>query len=171
MIYAPDEDTLFLLDNVEPKGRILEMGAGSGYISIELKNKGFEVLAVDIDNEAVKKIFDQGIRAVVSGLFSDVHGKFDTIIFNPPYLPGKIEDDITIFGGKNGQEVLEKFLEQVDVHLEKNGRIFMILSSFNDLNYLKDKFENFCFKLLKEKKFAFHSIYAYLIWRCTDELP
>ncbi len=169
MIYKPDEDTFFLLDNIIPKGKILEMGAGSGYISYQLKKMGFEVVAVDIDKESIEKISSLDIKAVLSNLFENVSGKYDTIIFNPPYLPGNIEEDITIFGGDKGQEVIEKFLEQVDDHLEKNGNIYIIFSSYNDIEHLKTRFYYFCFKRLNEKKFAFHSIFVYKLWRCEDE--
>lgn len=171
MIYAPDEDTFFLLDSVIPRGKVLEMGAGSGYISIEIAKKGYDVTAVDLDAESIEMIkkVSNNVKTIVSDLFKCVNGRFDTIIFNPPYLPGTIDDDRTIYGGKNGQEIVEQFLDQADAHLEKNGKIFIILSSFNDIESLERRFKNFCFRRIGEKKFAFHSIYVYLIWRCGDE--
>jgi len=172
VIYEPEEDTFFILDNLIPIGKILEMGAGSGYISLALAEKGFDVTAVDIDPEAINKIKskNKNIKTVVSDLFKNVDGMYDTIIFNPPYLPGNVNEDRTIFGGKNGQEVIQNFLSQAYEHIEKNGKIFIIFSSFNDIEYLKKKFQRYCFRKINEKKLSFHSIFIYVLWRCEDEI-
>ena len=54
MHYEVEEDTLFLLDNIKPKGKIIEIGAGSGYISFYLGAHGFDVTATDIDDDAIE---------------------------------------------------------------------------------------------------------------------
>lgn len=172
MIYEPEEDTFFLLDNISPKGKILEMGAGSGYISKYLRDMGFDITAADIDIEAINILKkEKNIKVVQSDLFSNINEKFDTIIFNPPYLPGTYENDITIFGGDKGQEIIDRFLSQVTDHLNKDGVIFIIFSSFNDIDYLMKKYNSLCFKKMNEKKFSFHSIYVYKLWRCGDAEP
>ena len=46
----------------------------------------------------------------MSDLFENVHGKYDTIIFNPPYLPVERESP-QWSGGKDGFAVTGRFLE------------------------------------------------------------
>ena len=48
-----------------------------------------------------------------SDLFSNIKGKFNTIIFNPPYLPEDEFKDKSLDGGKKGYEIIEKFLNKV----------------------------------------------------------
>ncbi len=167
MYYKPDEDTFFLLDNIEPKGRIIEIGAGSGFISFTLAERGYDVTATDIDDDAIshmeklKKEKRLNLRILKSDLFENIEGKFDTVIFNPPYLPGNIDEDRTIYGGKNGQEIIEKFLQQADKYLEKGGKIYIVLSSFNNLEDLIRNFPKYKFNKKAEKNFFFHAIYLY----------
>ncbi|MCI4434353.1 MAG: methyltransferase [Thermoplasmata archaeon] len=167
MYYRVEEDTLLLLDNISPRGKILEVGAGSGYISLELAKRGFDVTATDIDEDAishmeyVSKMEKLNIRIVKSDLFENIEGEFDTIIFNPPYLPGDITQDIAIYGGMMGQEIVERFLEQAYDHLSKNGTIYVIFSSYNDIEKLRKKFYFYSFKEIARKNFFFHSIYVY----------
>ena len=96
-VYEPAEDSFMLATCASSlSGKILEIGCGSGIVSLSAaaaspKN---EVLGVDINAEAVKcarqNAETNGIRNAkfaVSDLFEGVNGKFDGILFNPPYLP------------------------------------------------------------------------------------
>jgi ubiquinone/menaquinone biosynthesis C-methylase UbiE len=62
--------------------KCLEVGAGTGKISQELRKKGCDVVASDISSKMVKRMKDKKIKAVVSDAqklpFKD--GKFDTIV-------------------------------------------------------------------------------------------
>jgi release factor glutamine methyltransferase len=71
------------------------------------------------------------MAVVHSDLFLDLTGRYDVIIFNPPYLPGEEEGDIerSWAGGDDGSEVLERFLRDAPVFLEENGRIYVVMSS------------------------------------------
>ncbi len=169
MIYEPSEDTFFLLDNIKPEGIILEMGAGSGYISINLAKRGYEVYSVDMDVESIEYIKKEAekeqvrINIIKSNLFENVKGKFDTIIFNPPYLPGNWGEDRTIYGGERGQEIIVEFLKQAKNHLKDNGKIYLIMSSFNDIAGIIKKFKEYEFNEIARKNFFFHSIFLYEI--------
>ena len=58
--------------------------------------------------------------------------RFDTIIFNPPYLPDELKvKDLTLEGGKKGYEVIEKFLNDVSNHLKPDGAILIIFFFFD----------------------------------------
>ena len=97
-IYEPKEDSELLKKYVSKFaiGRVLDMGTGSGIQALEaVKSKDVrEVIAVDINPQAIKKLnlevkktLCKKIKTVKSNLFSTMEGKFNTILFNPPYLP------------------------------------------------------------------------------------
>ena len=135
--YEPREDSELLGRYVKryARGRVLDMGTGSGIQAVEAakKKKVDSVLAVDIDEEVIRKlkkeIKNKKIRFKTSDLFSKVRGKFETIIFNPPYLPEeKGVKDKALFGGKKGHEILERFLEKVNNYLTFEGVVLIVFS-------------------------------------------
>ena len=169
-IYEPAEDTLLLLDNIHCGRRVLEIGAGSGIISIHCAKQGSEVVTVDIDEDSVNYVMRAAkrehvdIKVIRSDLFENVDGKFDTIIFNPPYLPGEpedLKDRQWAGGGEHGDLTILRFLEQADEYLEDNGEIYIVLSSFNRLELLNRY--PFKFKQIAKMKLSFHEIYVYLL--------
>ncbi|MDO8509288.1 MAG: methyltransferase [Nanoarchaeota archaeon] len=137
MIYEPSDDSYLLKKEVSKfcKGKtVLDVGSGSGIqaeSAIEFGAK--EVLAIDIDSEAVKLLTKKGISALKSDLLSNVKGKFDLIIFNPPYLPlDKMEDRESsriTSGGEAGDEIILRFLKEAKKSLSAKGIILIVLSS------------------------------------------
>ena len=72
---------------------ILDIGTGSGCIAIVLnKLVNSMVTAVDISNDALdvakenNVINNTDVNFIVSDVFSNVNGKYDVIISNPPYI-------------------------------------------------------------------------------------
>lgn len=144
-VYYPEEDSLLLLETVEKsdlKRKIfLEVGCGSGLISIVMAKKGCDVTATDIDKNAVlatkKNAERNGVRVIVkqSDLLSSVKEKFDLIVFNPPYLPEDENDShlgdvkVQLIGGATGREVIERFLKQANSCLNESGKILLLISS------------------------------------------
>ena len=171
MIYDPEEDSFLLAKYVDKfaKGKVLDLGTGSGIQAETALRHTKDVLAVDIDKESVNYVKKKKIRAIISDLFSNIKEKFDLIIFNPPYLPEeKLEDDesrkITT-GGKNGYEIIERFFSQASKYLNKNGKILIVFSSLTRKNKIDKiiKNYNFKFKLLEGQKMFFEKIYCYLV--------
>lgn len=167
-VYEPQEDSFFLLDCLEKEIRgkkvkkALEIGTGSGIISILLADRIDKITAIDINPAAIKYAKGaakrdnvKNIRFLQSNLFRNVKGKFDLIFFNPPYLPGKGEKSLG--GGKKGQEVIEKFLKQAGKYLEKNGEAIFLLSSHNQVGKLSKKY---FLEKIAEKKIWFESLYC-----------
>ncbi|MEK6834834.1 MAG: HemK2/MTQ2 family protein methyltransferase [Nanoarchaeota archaeon] len=173
MIYEPDEDSFLLAKYVEKyaHSKVLDVGTGSGIQAETALKFTKDVLAVDIDKEAVNFVKKKGIKTKISNLFKNVKGKFDLIIFNPPYLPDeKLEDKkskIITTGGKHGYEILERFFSQVNNYLNKNGKILIVFSSLTNRNKIDNiiKKNKLKFKLLEEKKVFFESLYCYLVER------
>ncbi len=165
-IYEPDEDTWLLLDCVKglKVSKALEIGIGSGIISFELAKTCEEVHGVDINPFAVKLVTEKAkrnkiknVKFWVSDLFDNVKEKYDLIVFNPPYLPGSPKTMIerSWLGGRDGREVIERFLSEVRRYLKVNGSFFLVLSSINKPDDLIKKFH---LRIIKRKKLFFEEL-------------
>ncbi|WP_461867098.1 HemK2/MTQ2 family protein methyltransferase [Thermococcus sp.] len=156
-VYEPAEDTFLLAENLAVrKGDIaLDMGTGTGIIALLMAQKAEYVLGVDINPIAVRLARENaelnGIMNVdfrLSDLFENIDGKFDLITFNAPYLPGKPKEliDFALVGGVNGREVLDRFIEEVELHLKPGGRVQIVQSSITGVDETLQKLENAGFK-------------------------
>ncbi|MEA2004329.1 MAG: HemK2/MTQ2 family protein methyltransferase, partial [archaeon] len=125
--------------------RVLEVGCGTGIVSIALSVRAASVVACDINphavnvcrkNAALNKA--KNVEAVESDLFSDVSGRFDLIVFNTPYLPQSLDETVSgeinhaWDGGLDGRKVIDKFLSGVSKHLSSSGRVVFLESSLSD---------------------------------------
>jgi release factor glutamine methyltransferase len=164
-IYEPDEDSFLLAEQVRKHafGKVLDMGSGSG-IQAENALGAKKILCVDINPVAVKLLKKKGFDALQSDLFENVKGKFDTIIFNPPYLPeDKYDKKPDTTGGPYGNETAERFLLQAKKHLKRKGIILLVVSSITP--YFLELFKKYGYKACKisEKKLFFEVLYVYVL--------
>jgi release factor glutamine methyltransferase len=142
-VYIPAEDTYLLLEvacrEVCPVDRVLEIGAGSGFIAAALEKVAALVVATDINPHAAAYVSEQGIDVVRTDLCSGVQKSFDLVIFNPPYLPTQPEERIhdwlecSLNGGETGREVIERFAVEISRVLAPAGRILLLISSLTGL--------------------------------------
>ena len=169
-IYAPREDS-FLLEKWVRKlarGRVLDIGCGSGILALAAKEKGCDVLAVDINPAAVEHCKSQGIDVVRSDLFENVSGRFNLIVFNPPYLPDLKGEDKTTARIVFDQGVIERFLKTAKKFLADDGKILLLFSSLSDdVLGLAEKY-GYSYRLLEEKPLFFERLFVYaLMNKCT----
>ncbi len=141
-VYPPSEDSELLIESLDVSEgeRVLEIGCGSGIVSMHCASNGASVTAVDINPDAVdltrKNFSDNGLQADVhrSDLYSAVRGRFDTIVFNLPYLP--VDDEGMLAkawsGGDDGMGPLPALLEGSGDHLLPGGRVVVVVSSLMD---------------------------------------
>lgn len=175
LIYSPEEDS-FLLEEIikkqipsllksNPQLSFLEIGVGSGIQLNAAKKLGIKkenIFGVDINVDAVSHCKKQDFNCIESNLFEKIKNTFDIIIFNPPYLPEDEnpedgESKLITTGGKNGSEIINKFLIQAKKHLNENGKIFLLISSLTKgINW-----NGYHKKLLANKKLFFEELKVY----------
>jgi release factor glutamine methyltransferase len=143
-VYSPREDSYLLADATgkHARGKTLDMGCGSGIQGITAAKKGCEVTFADISEDALSCAQENceanGIKGtfILTDLFAKLPGKFDTIIFNPPYVPTAAlkrlkKNDPTTDGGVMGREVIKRFLSDYKKFLAEGGKVLMLESSHN----------------------------------------
>ena len=154
MIYSPAEDSFLLEGEVRKRARgkrVLDVGSGSGIQARAAVEAGArEVLAVDTDKEVVDSLKDEKFEVLKSDLFENVSGKFDLIVFNPPYLPADEREDldsaIATTGGERGDEIIVRFLREAGEHLEDDGKILLVVSSLTPMSRIREVLEEKGFK-------------------------
>lgn len=175
MIYQPREDSFLIEKEVIKlaKGKkFLDMGAGSGILGKSAMKAGAkEVVFADINPEVITKLQKEGLNVVRTNLFSKIKEKFDLISFNPPYLPEDEREDkdsaLATTGGKEGDEILCRFMKEVSSHLLKDGEILLLLSSLTPMQRFDDicKRKNFVYRKIAEEKFDFEELFVLLLER------
>jgi len=158
--------------------KVLEIGSGSGIVSIHCALEGAKVTAVDISEKAVEATWQNAKRCAVSSriktlqsdLFSSVgQERFNVIIFNPPYLvsePDKkgIEGvEMAWEGGENGTATTERFLKEAGKYLEPAGRIYLLLEQKNRPEDLIARFPEFHWKRVAQADFFFEHLIVYML--------
>lgn len=157
-VYEPAEDSFLLARNikVEKNSTVLDMGCGSGLISLIAASQGAKVTAADINQQAIEnakhncKKYGYKINIIKSNLLTNIKGKFDYIFFNPPYVPGQIGEK-AIDGGKQGREVIDEFIKQLPNHLNK--KCLLVVSSHNKPDDIKAK-------IIDKEKLFFEELYV-----------
>ncbi len=122
----------------------LELGCGSGLISIVSAKKGAKVTATDINPVAIdfltKNAGKNGVnmRIIQSDLFQNIPPQqFDIIAINPPYYKKKplTNADFAWFCGENGEYFSALFNTLAD-HIHKDTEILMVLFDGCDMQMI-----------------------------------
>ena len=167
-VYEPSEDSFLLaeavLSNIKGSEHILEIGCGSGMISAVINaNTKARVTGIDINPHAVKCTKENGVEAIRGDLLSCIKGRFDLIIFNPPYLPTEDRErqkgwlNAALDGGTDGRQVIFRFLEDAGNCLAEGGKILMLVSSLSGVDEIKLKMIDLGYSVEEER----HSKYMY----------
>ncbi|MEK6871567.1 MAG: HemK2/MTQ2 family protein methyltransferase [Nanoarchaeota archaeon] len=149
--------------------KILDMGAGSGILAQTFQEHNYKnILAVDINPEAVRHLKKLKIKAIQSDLFSNLQKKkFDIIVFNTPYLPEDkrepLDSKMQTTAGKKGYELILKFLEQAQNHLTKKGKILLLFSSLSKPSIILKKARelNYNYEIKGKKRLFFEELFVY----------
>ncbi len=138
--------------------RVLDMGTGSGVNAVLAAQKGARVLAVDVSPKAIDSARANVERNEVAGLvevresdiFSSVGGRFDLIVFDPPFRWFKPRDLVESAMADEGYQALTRFVQAAKDHLAVDGRMLIFFGTSGDLGYLEG--------LLDEAGFVFEVV-------------
>lgn len=167
-VYPPSEDSVFLVRclDIVPGERVLEIGCGSGVVSLHCARAGALVTAGDINPVAVeltkRNAESNGldIDVVETDVYGSISGKFDTIIFNLPYLP--VDDDCELSdawsGGEGGLGPLPELLRGAPDHGNDGWRVVVVVSSLMDTERLDDLLGPYSVKVLGELPLFFEKL-------------
>jgi release factor glutamine methyltransferase len=170
-VYYPREDSLLMARVLEKAGverkLVLEIGSGSGFLSVLMALREAKVTAVDVNEEAVETTRSNAeknnvhVSAGQSDLFENVHSLYDLIIFNPPYLPVEEgETDAIYAGGLSGREVIERFVAEVRNYLRPKGKVLIVISSLTGEKEVSELFnrEGFSTTVLEREKIPWEEL-------------
>jgi SAM-dependent methyltransferase len=134
-VLPPGETTAILFHAAQRAGQVnqlLDVGCGSGTLSILLAKQAAQVIATDINPRALAL---SRLNATVNGitnidfrlgsLFEPVREQsFDLIVSQPPYIPQPAGASPSLFltGGKRGDELARHLLQLITNHLSDSGR-------------------------------------------------
>lgn len=127
--------------------RFLEIGVGSGAISVTVvhENPSLRALAVDVSDAAIevarRNAEANGVLDRIEFLTSDVYasippGQFDMILSNPPYVSTEemplldrdardFEPRLALDGGKEGIEILRRVIQGASDRLRPGGKLIL----------------------------------------------
>lgn len=136
---------------------IVEIGCGSGIISIMLSKlvPNAKIYALDISLDALevakinaKALHVKNIEFLQSNLLGNLElEKFDILVSNPPYIADNeplnvglsYEPDLALFGGKVGDEILQKIIDQF---LEKDIKFLVCEMGYDQQEKIRKFIEN-----------------------------
>ncbi|MGD1847150.1 MAG: methyltransferase [Salibacteraceae bacterium] len=132
----------FLLEQGALKGRrFLELGAGSGMVSLLAAREGARATASDLSEAAIANLKLNAqhtalpLEVVHSDLFENLSDRqFDLLFINPPYYPKAPADEaeLAFYCGPEF-EYFHRLFPQLHQHVAPEGEVFMILSEDCDL--------------------------------------
>jgi release factor glutamine methyltransferase len=138
----------------------LELGAGSGLISIYAAKRGANVIATDINPVALQSIVNNAelngveIETVYSDVFRNlVPQAFDLIVINPPYYkkyPAS-NADYAWYCGENG-EYFQSLFAGLNQYMSSDSVVLMVLCDGCDIPMIKE--------LANESEFNMRCVYS-----------
>ena len=164
---------LILAENSGANLSVLDIGTGSGAIAISLKHSqpSWKVTGSDISTDALAlaqenaKNHQLDMTFVESDVFSQITGKFDIIVSNPPYISREDEDEVGInvlasephtalFADEDGLAIYRQIIQQASQHLTPQGKLYFEIGYKQGdalKNLLATHFPNRCVRVLKDQ--------------------
>lgn len=129
--------------------RVLDLCCGSGAIGLSIAKLAdperiIEVVLSDISEDALKAAgqnaealgITDNVTFIKSDLFTEIDGRFDLIVSNPPYVRSDIietldtevkdhEPMLALDGGADGLDVYRRIIEEAPDHLNYGGSLMM----------------------------------------------
>lgn len=166
-VYQPAEDSRLLAEAAveHARGRTLEVGTGSGWVAEQIATgTDAEVVASDFNPAACRQARERGLQVVRADLVEPFRdGSFDTVAFNPPYLPTDPDNEWddrmerALSGGESGREVIDPFLDSVGRILRPDGIVLLLVSSLTGFDTVVDRAERrgFTVSTVRQESYPF----------------
>lgn len=164
-VLIPRNETELLVQSIireNPQASsILDLGTGSGAIALALKKNlpNSSVTASDISARALKIANGNAsklhleVRFCKSDVLTQINGRFDVIVSNPPYLSEDeyeatlpevrdFEPKKALVADHKGLAIYEKILRDANNHLKRKGRIYFEIGYMqgNEISFLAQKY-------------------------------
>ncbi len=132
-----EQTTKYIKEYFHNQIEILDIGTGSGAISISLKKKtNANITATDISKEALEvakenaKLNQVDINFINTNIYENIDNKFDVVISNPPYI--SYDEDI--------MDIVKNNEPHLALYADNNGLYFYEEILKNIKNILKEKY-------------------------------
>ncbi|WEV39304.1 peptide chain release factor N(5)-glutamine methyltransferase [Lactobacillus sp. ESL0680] len=160
--FETEELVNWALTHLKSGDKVLDLGTGSGCITVALAKEAakqgitdLDLYASDVTDAALRTseenfvTYDLDVTVRKANVLIGLE-KFDKIISNPPYIKEteknvmdqnvlENEPKEALFGGKNGLDFYQKFAKQVREHLNSHGEFFLEYG-FSEQEQLSDLF-------------------------------
>ncbi len=127
------------------KATAIDVGVGSGVLTYQLLNHGFEqVTATDSNPNAIhgmkedlrKKGIISEVKLRFGDLFAHSNSQTDLIVFNPPWLPLANESEGIDQAMYYDDELFPRFFSEALNHLKPDGRLALLFSNLAQITGL-----------------------------------
>lgn len=156
-VYEPAEDSFLFAENLPQTGgkTVLDIGTGSGILSVLAARNAQHITAIDINPYAVrcakynayKNQVQHKIALIQGDLFAPLckAAKFDFVFFNSPYVPCEENEDSSWLarawaGGLTGRQVIDRFIDQVCAHVGFAGAVYLLQSNLSGVEQSISRF-------------------------------
>jgi methylase of polypeptide subunit release factors len=128
-----------------PTGSLLELGCGSGALTLHAARQGWQATGSDIDEVAVRAARRNAVRNGIDAEFarSDLFAafedrRFDVIVFNQPFVhkPMVASDELAL-ASANG-DLSRRFLDEAARYLQPGGKLVFSYSNCSN-DHLLDR--------------------------------
>ena len=131
--------------NINKVKRVLEIGTGSGCIALSMAKQfpHLEIVATDISEQALEVAeintksmkLENSVELIQADLFTNLSGRFDLIVSNPPYVALEIFENLpteysfepqeALVAGENGLDFISRILQDAPPFLNDDGALII----------------------------------------------
>ena len=146
---------------IKKNQKVLDIGTGSGILSILAAKRGARVIAIDINKHALKcaklnvrkNKLEKRINIRYSNIFSNIKGrKFDIILFNPPQRNIKPKSYLGKACFDYKMKIITNFLSNVKKFMNPNRKIYLSYGNAGEIKKLEELIRKAGFSYIIKKK-------------------